>query len=71
MNTLNMQNDKLPIKSNQPEVDEVLAAITSFNDANVVMAVFQQLGWNCTEEIKETLSVARQNTNLGVSKQSF
>jgi hypothetical protein len=55
--------DNLPTKNTS--IEEVLAAITSFNDANIVTSIFHQLGWDCSQEILETLSVARQHINLG------
>ncbi len=52
-------------KQNELSIEDVTAAILSFNDANIVTSIFQQLGWDCSQEILETLSVARQNVNLG------
>lgn len=45
--------------------EEALSMILSFNDANLVSMLFEKRGWSLSEEIKETLSVARQNVNLG------
>lgn len=53
-------------KSKQPNPDEVLAAIQSFNDPAIITNLFRELGWNYTVEIKETLSLARQNANLSI-----
>ena len=46
--------------------DDVLAAITSFNDPSIITNIFRDLGWNYSTEIKETLALARQNANLSI-----
>lgn len=54
------------VKSEQSNSDDVLAAITSFNDPNIIVKMFADLGWNYSVEIKETLALARQNANLSI-----
>ena len=53
-------------KSEQPNPDDVLAAITSFNDPAIIINLFRQLGWSYTVEIKETIALAQQNANLSI-----
>jgi len=53
-------------KSEQPNPDDVLAAITSFNDASIIINIFRDLGWTYSIEIKETLVLAKQNANLSI-----
>lgn len=53
-------------KSEQPSPEDVLAAITSFNDVTIVTNIFRDLGWNYSLEIKETLALAKQNANLSI-----
>jgi hypothetical protein len=56
--------DKLEKKSNI-ELEQVYTAITSFSDPNIVASIFKSLGWDLSQEILETLSIVRQDTNLG------
>lgn len=58
-------NDEIE-KSEQPNPNDVLAAITSFNDPNIIMNMFEELGWSYSLEIKETLALAKQNDNLSI-----
>ena len=53
-------------KSEQPSHEDVLAAITSFNDPSIIVNIFRDLGWSYSIEIKETLALARQNANLSI-----
>jgi len=53
-------------KKEQPNPDEVLAAITSFNDVSIITNIFKELGWSYSLEIKETLTLAKQNANLSI-----
>lgn len=53
-------------KKEQPSPEDVLAAITSFNDVTIVTNIFKELGWNYSLEIKETLALAKQNANLSI-----
>ena len=53
-------------KSEQPKPDDVLAAITSFNDVSIITNIFRDLGWTYSIEIQETLALARQNANLSI-----
>lgn len=45
--------------------EDVATTLVSFNDPNLVLSLFRQLGWGLSFEIKETLSIAQQNINLG------
>lgn len=58
-------------KSEQPNPDEVLAAITSFNDPSIIVGIFKELGWSYTFEIKEWLMMAKQNANLAVKSKAL
>lgn len=53
-------------KTGRPNHDEVLAAITSFNDPAIITNIFRDLGWSYSLEIKETLTLAKQNANLSI-----
>jgi len=53
-------------KSEQPNPDEVLAAIQSFNDPSIIINLFNQLGWRYSVEIKETVALAQQNANMSI-----
>lgn len=53
-------------KSEQPSHEDVLAAITSFNDPTIITNMFRELGWTYSIEIKETLTLAKQNANLSI-----
>lgn len=44
--------------------EDVTNTILTFSDPNLVSSLFNRLGWGVTEEIKETLTIARQNQNL-------
>lgn len=54
------------IKSQQPNSDDVLAAIQSFNDPSIITGIFKELGWSYSLEIRETLAMAKQNANLSI-----
>jgi len=54
------------VKPESPNPDEVLAAITSFNDVSIITNIFRDLGWTYSIEIKETLALAKQNANLSI-----
>ncbi len=58
-------------KTNQPNPDDVLTAITSFNDPVIIMNMFKELGWTYSFEIKEWLTMARQNANLAVKAKAL
>jgi len=45
--------------------EEAVSAVLSLNDATLVATLFNRLGWSLTEEIIETLYVAKQTLNLG------
>jgi len=53
-------------KKEQLNPDEVLAAITSFNDVSIITNIFRELGWTYSIEIRETLTLAKQNANLSI-----
>lgn len=53
-------------KSESPTPDDVLAAIQSFNDPSIIVNIFQEMGWNYSLEIKETLAMVKQNANLSI-----
>ena len=53
-------------KSEQPSPEDVLAAIQSFNDPSIITNMFRELGWNYSLEIRETLALAKQNSNLSI-----
>ncbi len=46
--------------------DDVLAAIQSFNDPNIITKMFEELGWSYSVEIRETMVMAKQNANLSI-----
>ena len=54
------------VKEEQPNPDEVLAAIQSFSDPSIITNIFKELNWTYSIEIKETLALARQNANLSI-----
>lgn len=58
-------------KSESPNPDDVLSAITSFNDPAIIVGIFKELGWSYTFEIKEWLMMARQNANLAVKSKAL
>lgn len=58
-------------KSQQPDPDEVLTAITSFNDPSIITNIFKELNWTYSFEIKEWLAMARQNANLAVKSKAL
>lgn len=58
-------------KSEQPDPDEVLAAIQSFNDPGIITNMFKELGWSFSIEIRETLMMARQNANMSVKMKAI
>lgn len=53
-------------KSKQSNYDDILTAITSFNDPSIIVNMFKTLGWSYSLEIQETLALARQNANLSI-----
>jgi hypothetical protein len=53
-------------KSEQPDPEDVMAAVVSFNDAAIITGLFKRLGWTYSIEIEETISLARQNANLSI-----
>ena len=53
-------------KTEQSNPDDVLAAITSFNDPSIIINIFREMGWSYSLEIKETLIMAKQNANLSI-----
>lgn len=53
-------------KTDQPNPDDVLAAIQSFNDPSIITGIFAELGWSYSVEIRETLMMAKQNANLSI-----
>lgn len=53
-------------KTEQPDPDDVLAAIQSFNDPTIITNMFTTLGWSYSMEIRETLMMAKQNANLSI-----
>jgi len=56
----------MPNEIEKPSHDDVLAAITSFNDPTIITNMFRELGWSYSVEIKETLVLAKQNANLSI-----
>ena len=58
-------------KPEQPSPDDVLDAITSFNDPSIIIGIFKELGWSYTFEIKEWLVMAKQNANLSVKSKAL
>jgi len=48
----------------QPSVDEVTSIVLSYNDPQLISVVLDMIGWSCTTEIIETISIAKQNKNL-------
>ena len=54
------------IEKSEPSPDDVLAAIQSFNDPSIITNIFRELGWSYSLEIKETLTMAKQNANLSI-----
>ena len=55
----------LPEKSEQLSVEDVTSLILSYNDPNLITQILEHYGWSCSQEILETLKVARQDVNLG------
>jgi len=55
----------------KPNPDDVLAAITSFNDPSIITNIFRELGWTYSFEIKEWLILAKQNANLSVKSKAL
>jgi len=53
-------------KSEKSNPDDILAAITSFNDPAIIVNLFKSLGWSYSLEISETVAMARQNANLSI-----
>ncbi len=53
-------------KSEQPNPDDILTAIQSFNDPAIIVNMFKELNWNYSLEIRETLALAKQNANLSI-----
>ena len=58
-------------KTDQPNPDDVLTAITSFNDPAIITNIFKELNWTYSFEIKEWLAMARQNANLAVKAKAL
>ncbi len=58
-------------KSEQLNPDDVLKAITSFNDPSILTGIFKELGWDYSFEIREWLAMARQNANLSVKAKAL
>ncbi len=58
-------------KSKQPNPEDILRAITSFNDPSILTGIFQELGWDYSFEIREWLAMARQNANLSVKAKAL
>ena len=56
----------MPNEIEQPNPDDVLKAITSFNDPSIITNIFNELGWSYSMEIRETLMMAKQNANLSI-----
>jgi len=59
------------IKKSEPNPDDVLTAITSFNDPAIIINIFKDLGWTYSFEIREWLAMARQNANLSVKAKAL
>lgn len=53
-------------KSEQPNPEEITAAVLSFNDPAIITNLFKQLGWSYSLEIQETVALAKQNANLSI-----
>uniref|UniRef100_A0A6M3IHH6 Uncharacterized protein n=1 Tax=viral metagenome TaxID=1070528 RepID=A0A6M3IHH6_9ZZZZ len=64
-NNDNIRSLKKTNNDGRPAPEDVVGAILSFNDANLVENIFDQLGWTCSSEIFEILKVARQDVSLG------
>jgi len=52
------------VSNEQPSVDEVTSIVLSYNDPQLISVVLDTIGWSCTTEIIETISIAKQNKNL-------
>ena len=52
------------IKEATPE--DVMGAILSFSDPNILAHILKQVGWTFSDEIKETVEMAKQCENLSV-----
>ncbi len=65
-----MNNNNIE-KPESPNPDDVLSAITSFNDPSIIVGIFKELGWSYSFEIKEWLIMARQNANLAVKSKAL
>ena len=61
----------MPDEIEKPNPDDVLKAITSFNDPSIIVNIFKELGWTYSFEIKEWLMMARQNANLAVKSKAL
>lgn len=59
------------VKKEQPDPDEILMAITSFNDPAIITNIFKELNWTYSFEIREWLEMARQNANLTVKSKAL
>ena len=59
------------IEKSEPSPDDVLTAITSFNDPSIIINIFKELGWTYSFEIREWLTMARQNANLAVKSKAL
>lgn len=59
------------IEKSEPSPDDVLTAITSFNDPAIIVNIFKDLGWTYSFEIREWLAMARQNANLSVKAKAL
>ena len=59
------------IEKSEPSPDDVLTAITAFNDPAIIINIFKELGWTYSFEIKEWLIMARQNANLSVKAKAL
>jgi hypothetical protein len=53
-------------KTEQPNSEDIVAAIMSFNDVGIITNLFRDLGWTYTFEIQETVTMAKQNANLSI-----
>jgi len=48
----------------QPTIEAVTSVVLSYNDPQLISTVLDTIGWSCTTEIIETISIAKQNKNL-------
>lgn len=58
-------------KSESPDPEDMLTAITSFNDPSILTDIFKELGWDYSFEIRQWLQMARQNANLAVKAKAL